>query len=224
MDQLVASAIAHWGPRFTTNGVTVADFTRITDGIERWDDWCTAWSDAGAVHEVLGRDALEQGRYRSAGTHLAQAAVYHHFAKFVFVVDPAQMRAAHSRAVACLSDALPHLDPPGRRVEIPFEGSRLVAVLRVPNARPHGDGPHPVVLLLPGLDSTKEELGSTEQTFLDRGLATFTLDGPGQGEAEYDLRICGDWSPVAEAVWTVLGRIEELDRSRLGVWGVSLAG
>ena len=57
-----------------------------------------------------------------AGEHLAQAAVYFHFAKFVFVVDPDQMRAAHQRAVACLDDALPHLDPPGRRVEIPFEG------------------------------------------------------------------------------------------------------
>lgn len=219
-DQLVASAVAHWGPRFTTNGVTVADFEKVTSQVERWDDWCAAWTRAGARHEDLGRAALAEGRYRSAGGHLAQAAVYHHFAKFVFVVDPAQMRDAHARAVACLSDALPHLDPPGRRVEIPFEGSRLVAVLRLPR----GAGPHPVVLMVPGLDSTKEELGVTEQTFLDRGLATFTVDGPGQGEAEYDLRIRGDWAPVAEAVWDALGEVPDVDRSRLAVWGVSLGG
>lgn len=219
-DQLVASAIAHWGPRFTTNGVTVADFARVTSGLERWADWCAAWSAVGAEHEQLGRDALAEGRTRSAGEHLAQAAVYHHFAKFVFVVDPEQMRAAHARAVACLDDALPHLDPPGRRVELPFEGSRLVAVLRFPV----GEGPHPVVVLVPGLDSTKEELRSTEATFLDRGLATFTVDGPGQGEAEYDLRIRGDWGPVAETIWEALGDLPGLDRSRLGVWGVSLGG
>ena len=29
-DPRVASAISHWGPRFTTNGVTVADFARVT--------------------------------------------------------------------------------------------------------------------------------------------------------------------------------------------------
>ena len=29
IDDRVASAISHWGPRFTTNGVTVADFQRI---------------------------------------------------------------------------------------------------------------------------------------------------------------------------------------------------
>ena len=53
------------------------------------------------------------------------------------------------------------------------------------------------MLLLSGLDSTKEELRSTEQTFLDRGLATFSVDGPGQGEAEYDLPIRGDWAAPA---------------------------
>jgi dipeptidyl aminopeptidase/acylaminoacyl peptidase len=220
MDDLVSSAVAHWGPRFTTNGVTVSDFERVTRGVERWEDWCAAWSAAGASHEELGRTALEDGRYRSAGAHLAQAAVYHHFGKFVFVVDPQQMRAAHERSVACLTDALPHLDPPGRRVRIPFEESHLVAVLRVPRAA----GPQPVVVLVPGLDSTKEELGSTEQTFLDRGLATFTLDGPGQGEAEHDLRIRGDWAPVAEAVWDALGDLPEVDRGRVAVWGVSLGG
>ena len=220
MDELVTSAVAHWGPRFTVNGVTVADFERVTAGVERWSDWCAAWVAAGSEHETLGRDALAEGRLRSAGEHLAQASVYHHFGKFVFVEDLDQMRAAHARAVACLDAALPHLDPPGRRVEIPFEGSRLVAVLRVPA----GDGPHPVVVLVPGLDSTKEELRSTEETFLVRGLATFTIDGPGQGEAEYDLRIRGDWSPVAETLWSAIGEIPELDCGRLGVWGVSLGG
>lgn len=219
-DELVASAIAHWGPRFTTNGVTVADFHRVTDRVERWQDWCSAWSAVGAEHEQLGREALAEGLTRSAGEHLARAAVYHHFAKFVFVVDPDQMRAAHARAVACLDDALPHLDPPGRRLEVPFEDARLVAVVRVPE----GEGPHPVVVMLPGLDSTKEELRSTEETFLSRGLATFSLDGPGQGEAEYDLPIRGDWAPVAEAVWSAVGGLPELDRDRLGVWGVSLGG
>ena len=48
------------------------------------------------------------------------------------------------------------------------------------------------MLLVPGLDSTKEEFRSTEELFLERGLATF-IDGPGQGEAEYDLPIRGDW-------------------------------
>ena len=220
MDELVASAVAHWGPRFTVNGVLPSDFDRVTRDLDHWDDWCAAWSAVGAEHEDLGRTALAEERLRSAGEHLARAAVYHHFAKFVFVADLGQMRAAHDRAVSCLDDALPYLDPPGTRIEMPFEAGRLVGVLRLPR----GPGPHPVVLLLPGLDSTKEELGSTERTFLDRGLATLSVDGPGQGEAEYDVPIRGDWAPVAELLWDVLGQLPEVDRDRLAVWGVSLGG
>jgi 2,6-dihydroxypseudooxynicotine hydrolase len=220
MDERVASAVSHWGPRFTVNGVTAADFERVVSGLEDWADWCAAWVARGSDHEALGREALAEGRTRSAGEHLARAAVYFHFAKFVFVEDPAQMREAHQRAVACYTDALPHLDPPGRRVEMPFEDGRLVGVLRLPRSA----GPHPVVVLLPGLDSTKEELTSTEETFLVRGLATLSVDGPGQGEAEYSLPIRGDWAPVAETLWETLGTLPEVDRTRLGVWGVSLGG
>jgi len=219
-DPRVLSAIAHWGPRFTTNGVTVWDFERITRSLTRWQDWCAAWSRVAEEHEALGRSALDDGRLLSAGQHLSQAAVYYHFGKFVFVEDLAQMRRAHEATVRCHSDALPHLDPPGVRIDIPFEGTKLVGVLRLPS----GDGPHPLVILLPGLDSTKEELRSTEETFLARGLGTLSVDGPGQGEAEYDLAIRGDWSGPAEAILSALSGIPAVDRSRLGVWGVSLGG
>jgi dienelactone hydrolase len=220
MDERLASAISNWAPRFTTNGVTVSDFERVTAGLSGWDGWCAAWSEVAAEHEQLGRVALAEDRRRSAGEHLAQAAVYYHFGKFLFVHDMARLRGAHAAAVRCLDAALPLLDPPGRRVEIPFDGARLVGVLRLPP----GDGPHPAVVLIPGLDSAKEEFRSTERLFLDRGLATFSVDGPGQGEAEYELPIRADWEKPGGAILDALAAQPGVDGSRLGVWGVSLGG
>jgi dipeptidyl aminopeptidase/acylaminoacyl peptidase len=220
VDERVAMAVSHWAPRFTMNGVTAGDFERITGSLRSWDGWCAAWSEVAAEHEQLGRDALAAGRELSAGAHLAQAAVYYHFAKFLFVDDLAQMRAAHEKAVRCLDDALPYLDPPGRRVEIPFSGAKLVGILR----EPAGEGPHPVMIMIPGLDSTKEELRSTEDLFLQRGIATFSVDGPGQGEAEYDLAIRGDWEVPGAAIVDRLLAEPSLDGDRIGVWGVSLGG
>src|ERR1700751_878026 len=126
VDERVAMAISHWAPRFTMNGVTAGDFERITGGLDSWDDWCAAWSSVAAEHERLGRDAALRNQDLSAGAHLARAAVYYHFAKFLFVNDMDQMRTAHRAAVRCLDDALPYLDPPGRRIEIPVGGPRLV--------------------------------------------------------------------------------------------------
>ncbi|MGO9081101.1 MAG: alpha/beta hydrolase family protein [Streptosporangiaceae bacterium] len=219
-DGRLAAAIAHWAPRFVAAGVYPGDFAEITGALESWDDWCRGWSQAASVHAGLGRQALEQGRTRSAGGHLAQAAVYYHFAKFLFVQDPAQLRTAHAAAVQCLTAALPHLDPPGIRLEIPFGGAVLAGVLR----RPPGPGPHPAVLLVPGLDSAKEEFGAVEQLFLDRGLATLSADGPGQGEAEYDLPIRPDWEVPGAAILDALAAQPGIDPGRIGVWGVSLGG
>jgi dienelactone hydrolase len=220
IDERVASAIAHWKPRFTANGVAPPDFEVITGQLERWEDWCEAWSAMGATHESLGREALAAGRRRSAGAHLAQAAVYFHFAKFVFVDALDQMERAHISAVRCLNDALPYLDPPGERHEIPFEGASLFGVLRRPQPR----GTWPAVVLIPGLDSTKEEFRPTEALFLERGLATFSIDGPGQGEAEYDLAIRGDWEVPGAAIVEHLAAQPGIDGDRIGLWGVSLGG
>ena len=158
-DSRLTAAISHWAPRFTAGGVDPGDFGRITSTLTRWDDWCAAWCRAAAEHEQLGRRALAEGRTRSGGGHLAMAAVYYHFAKFLFVQDMSQLRTAHQAAVRCLGAALPYLDPPGTRLEIPFDGALIAAVLR----RPHGPGPHPAVVLIPGLDSAKEEFGRVEQ-------------------------------------------------------------
>jgi dienelactone hydrolase len=220
VDDRLASAISHWAPRFTTNGVTAGDFARITSSIEHWSAWCQAWSAVASEHEALGDEAHDGKRMRSAGAHYAQAATYYHFAKFVFVEDLDQMRRAHASAVRCLMRALPYLDPPGERIEIPFETGRIVGVLRLPP----GQAPYPAVLMVPGLDSTKEELRSTEELFLQRGLATLSIDGPGQGEAEYDLPIRGDWEVPGRAVLDWLTARPEIAADRIAVWGVSLGG
>lgn len=140
------------------------------------------------------------------------------------------MKTAHAHSVTCLTDALPYLDPPGERHEIPFGNGALVGILRRPSRDRLGGiagtkpSPHPVVVLVPGLDSTKEEFAPTEDLFLERGLATFSVDGPGQGEAEYDLAIRGDWEVPGAAIVNHLSAQGDLDTGRIGLWGVSLGG
>ncbi|HVB52275.1 MAG TPA: alpha/beta fold hydrolase [Acidimicrobiales bacterium] len=220
VDVLLQTAVANWEPRFCSNGVDASDYSRITKDLERWDDWCAAWCKGAEVHLELAKAALAKGNLRTAGEFYARAATYFHFGKFLFVHDLDQAKAAHARAVDALNKATPLFVPPARREEIAFEGSTLVALFRVPDT----NGPHPTVILIPGLDSTKEEFREVERAFLDRGMATFALDGPGQGEAEWTLAIRPEWDQVGEAVFNHLRVMADVDSSRLGVWGVSLGG
>jgi 2,6-dihydroxypseudooxynicotine hydrolase len=219
-DSRVETAITHWAGRFISNGVPLFDFQEITQDLTHWDEWCAAWSERAGVHEAAGRKALAEGLTVSAGEHLERASVLYHFGKFLFVNDMDQMRAAHVKAVGCRIMALPHLDPPGERVEIPFEGGTLAGVLRKPRdvANP------PVMIMCVGLDSTKEEMGTNEANFLKRGIATLAFDGPGQGEAEYDLPIRGNYETAVTAIADWIETRDDLDADRMGLWGVSMGG
>src|SRR5882672_11249265 len=219
-DARVTSAIAHWAPRFVANGVSLTDFEEVTASISSWGDWCGAWSERAASHEELGRDALARGKLISAGEHLQRAGIYYHFGEFLFVHDIPQMKAAHLKAVACRALALPHLQPPGERVTIPYEGKALYGILRKPN----GVAKPPVLVMAVGLDSAKEETEAYERPYLDRGIATLVFDGPGQGEGEYDFPVRGDYEVVVKAVVDTVMTRGDLDTSRIGLWGVSLGG
>ena len=219
-DERVEIAIHHWAPRFVASGVPLADFEDVTTGISRWDEWCSAWSARGAVHEALGRDALGAGSRLSAGEHLTRAAMCYHFGKFMFVHDLEQMKRAHRKVIECRAAALPLIPFPGERVEMPYQDRRLAGTLR----KPAGGGRLPVVVMCVGLDSTKEEMDGYENIFLARGMATLSFDGPGQGEAEYDIPIRGDYEVAVAAVVDYIGTRADLDAGRIGLWGVSLGG
>lgn len=219
-DAQLQSALAHWAPRLIANGIPLADFQDVTASLESWEGWCRAWVARGEVHEQLGEADLARGWRLSAGEHFTRAAVCHHFAKFVFVEDLEQMRWAHLKAVAARRRALPLIAPPGEAVDIPYEGGSLKGELRLPAGavRP------PVVVMCMGLDSCKEEMDAYERNFLDRGMATLAFDGPGQGEAEYDHAIRGDYEVPVAAVFDWLGARGDIDAGRAALWGVSLGG
>jgi len=219
-DKRIEIAIHSWGPRFVSSGVPLTDFEEVTAGISRWDEWCEAWSARAAIHEELGRKSLDEGCKLSAGEHLTRAALLYHFGKFMFVHDLEQMKRAHRKVIECRQLALPHLPFPGERVEIPYQAKHLAATLR----KARGSGRQPVVVMCVGLDSTKEEMDVYENIFLSRGMATLTFDGPGQGEAEYDIPIRGDYEVAVKAVADYIQTRADLDAERIGLWGVSLGG
>jgi dipeptidyl aminopeptidase/acylaminoacyl peptidase len=227
-DARVAAATAHWAARFTANGTDYGDFAATVRRITRWDDWCREWGITAARYEDLARQAEEAGNQQTAGGAWRRAALAWHWGKFVFVDHPDEQRAAHDRAVACYRRGAAALAPPAEPVLVPYAGTALPAYLRRPVPRaPAGPGeasPPPVVIMVPGLDSTKEELQATAEYFLARGLATIAIDGPGQGESEYHLPIEPAYEKVATAVVDYLAGRGDVDGGAVGLFGVSLGG
>ena len=219
-DARVQAAIDHWASRLIANGVDFNDFRRVTGSLERWDDWLGAWTHTADGHREQAERAREAGHGLSAGEAFLRAAVAYHFAKFVWVVDVERNRAATEQAVAALTAAHQHLDPSFERVEAPLDGASIVGNLRRPSGAEHP----PLVVLIPGLDSTKEEFFHWENVFLARGMATLSMDGPGQGESSFALDIRPDYEVAVAAMLDAVAGRRDVDLERVGAAGVSMGG
>jgi len=225
-DDKVETVVAHWLPRFLANGIDWFDLQRTLDRVDDWASWAPAWANTAGAYERLGREALAAGHGVTAAEHLRRSALTLHFAQFVLTEEPAHRRALQQRMVDTYAVAAPLLDPPAQRVEIPYgDRGRVVGYLR----RPRGDRPAGLAVLVPGLESTKEQFSTYEPFFLRRGVATLSVEGPGQGECGFtvpfrDVEYAAAMTAVATALQEAAHGVAGVDPHRVVVVGTSFGG
>jgi len=219
-DPKIIAAVSHWSYRFVSNGIHLSDFNDVANSVSVWDDWCPAWEEKGRMHAELAEKSISSDFLLSAGTHYNTAAVCCHFGKFLFVHDEEVMKKTHKLAIEYHRKSLKLQNPIAERVKIDWDGLEMIGNLR----KPSNVSNPPIVIMVMGLDSAKEEMETNERVFLDRGMATLSFDGPGQGESEYTSIICPEYEKPVTAVIDFIEKRDDLDSSRIGVWGVSLGG
>ncbi|HJU81137.1 MAG TPA: alpha/beta fold hydrolase [Acidimicrobiia bacterium] len=219
-DPQVQEVLDIWAARFLHGQIELGDLTTTVGRIKGWSDWGPEWMKTGQGHEELGETAWAEGRRLSAVSHFVSAARCYHLSYFLSVDD----EEAHSRGLAkmleCHDRVLPYMEPAVAKIAIPFLGADLSGLLSIPA----GEGPHPLVILLPGLDSTKEQRHGGRGSLLRRGMAVLSLDGPGQGEISLKLPIRHDYEVAVSAAIDLLNDDDRIDASRVGLIGASLGG
>jgi 2,6-dihydroxypseudooxynicotine hydrolase len=209
--------------RMLSDGIPFADIRAAEEiAAEGSDvDWFDLWMARADFYEDLGSAAVDAGNSLSGGQWLWNASLSAHYAQFMWFHDPGRREAGQRRKVELFDRAAPHLSPPGERVEIPCGDAKIPGYLRLPAA---ASSPLPCVVLIGGLESTKEESHLFEDLCLARGMATFAFDGPGQGELYFDVKLGPDFERYTSAVLDRLVERDELDAERFGVLGRSLGG
>lgn len=147
---------------------------------------------------------------------------YYRMARFP-VPNTAAKKAAYRASVNNYVKASRYFDPPLERVVIPFEGRKgegkeIRAYLRIPRGLER-----PAVLINhAGVDVFKEEQCLIEPAFLERGIATFSMDMAGTGESPVLGSLEGEriYSPVI----SYLQNRGDVDGSRVGILGMSFGG
>lgn len=223
--EFTEESLSKWTPRFVANGIDYNDLVRIRGEIDDWSEWLGTFESFGEEHVTLGEQAEERGDYLSAGEHFVRASMYFHFGSYVWHEDADLRDPVHALAVETYRRGSEYLRPEFHRLEAPApEGEfRIPANLHVPD---DANGDVPLVLLLPGSDSIKEELLAYGRSLLDRDLAILAMDGPGQGETRFHQGMTPEYHRFASAVLDHVQHVDPdgVDVSTIGVYGVSLGG
>ena len=141
------------------------------------DVWGEEWGKIGSKYESLAEEQQRQGRSKEAGATYYLAYEYFRIGRYPVPSSPEKMN-CYKGALRTFLKAAPTMEPPLERVEIPFEGKKVVGYLQIPK---ESDRP-PVVMHWGGVDGWKEDRRSNSDGLLRMGLACFTIDMPGAGE------------------------------------------
>ena len=225
MDDRLESMYRRFTWRILSNYVTPWEFEQLKAEITGYEQWCGAWSCHAQEHVARGDEALAAGHRRTAADSYLRGALAYHWASFVFTHDQAQFRAALEAMAAAWAKAAPLLSPPMQILAVPFENITLNGYLRLPAGPGSAStGPAPIVLLLPGADSAKEELFNLGDHMVARGLAVAAFDGPGQGIVSCDAKLRPDQEVAVRAILDMLIARPDLDGARVAVGGISYGG
>jgi dienelactone hydrolase len=179
---------------------------------------------ADRVSSMAEVDAM-RGRLLSAGAKFRRAAVYYATAERMHAPRAADREALYKKMLATFDKFVAHSGEPVERVDIPYQGRRLAALLV--KARSAGE-PAPCMVHFDGFDAFKEilYLNGMAEALGRRGISTLIVDQPGVGEA---LRVDGiTVEPRAElpaaACVDYLEKRAEIDSSRIGMMALSMGG
>mgnify|MGYP000029446735 CR=1 FL=1 len=207
--------------RFVVGGITPRQLAATLARIRTIRSWPVAWVRTARSYLNQARTGRRSGDLAIAAEQQRSAALCYHFAHIFELENLERRRRLYRRAARLFRDVAPHLAPPAFPVEVDWRGTPLPGYLRLPES---SSRPAPLVVLLNGSSTVKEETIGWATPFLQRGLAVLALDTPGSGEA-WDLALAAPGQEdIAEAIIDFTSRVPELDSRKVSLLGVSLRG
>lgn len=178
------------------------------------DEWAAGFSRV-ADRYMKQATLIETGDRAQINALLVKAWRLYSFARWPVPASPGKQK-AYRRALEAFLEHAKFMDPPLEVVRIPFEGSEIVAYLRLPK---NPKGPVPVVIAISGLDSRKEDLTENFGAILPHGIGFIGVDSPGTGQSP--IRAGETAEREFSRVIDYLQTRPEVDKTRIGVDGQS---
>ncbi len=209
-------------------GECLATARRITDG--DFESWYTEWNATARHFQGVADQALAQHHLVTARDAYYRAATYFRTAEFFLHGDPTDPRiiatwreSREAFVAAAKLDTRVHFEA----VWIRYDKTKLPGYFfAAKSGSPYRPEKRPLLIIQTGFDGCQEELHPYAVAAVERGYNVLTFEGPGQGQV---IRVQGlpfrpDWEHVVRQIVDYAVSRPDVDRHRIGLWGISLGG
>jgi dienelactone hydrolase len=219
-----SAAVEQESSRILFEGAVPADLMRVLSRVEEETDWISQWRELADAEEAAARAAREQGWTTTARERYIRAAYYTRLAHYFLMRDCDErntlVAAAGERYRQGILDGQLRIEA----VKVPYGGRAASGYLHLPVPAPVRPS---CVVCIPGLGHTKESMHAWCTEGTRRGLAVFTGDGPGYGDAR---ALRGErlgfaaFDDYLDGVLTLLAQDDRVDGRRVGLLGDCFGG
>jgi esterase/lipase len=201
----------------------VADFRTVGMRVKKFADMHREFAAAARRREIKAENFEKQERLISARESYFIAAMLYSAARWPIFENNDLSIDYNRRMVACYDKFAAFMNRPIERIEVPFAGKVLPGYLHLPREPKPGEK-FPLVVGIDGMDGSKEIMCSMYgDKFLERGMANFIYDGPGQGECTIsELHVTEtNHMDAAVAIYERLIQHPHIDKDHICIWGIS---
>jgi len=181
------------------------------------DEWAAAWSAIGDRYENRAKSEEEAKNSDAARDDYFWAFRYYTVARWP-VPNSSGKQKAYQNALAAFRNYGRFLDPPVEIVHIPFEGKEIAGYIRLPK----DVRPAPVVFMINGTDSRKEDEVQGRDAMFRGGIGVVAIDMPGTGESPIKADVGSE--RMFSRVLDYLASRPDVDSKGIVAWGVSYGG
>lgn len=201
-----------------------SDLQEVCRRIGKFVDIPREFARAAARREEQGWQAEADGHLPEARDHYYIAACFYTNAMWAVYEDGNPRRLGwQEKKRACYDKFILYAGRSIERVELPYQGKSIQALLHLPTGIKAGEKV-PCIMYIPGMDGVKEDTPATGDPFIEHGFAVLAIDGPGQGETRERGITCtaSNYADAGKLACDYLARRPEIDAERIGIMGSSM--
>ena len=181
------------------------------------DEWAAAWSAIGDRYNTRAQSEAAAKNNDAARDDFFWAFKYYTAARWP-VPNSSGKQKAYLNALAAFRNYGRFLDPPVEIIHVPFEGKEISGYVRLPK----DVRPAPVVFMINGTDSRKEDEVQGRDSLFRSGIGVVAIDMPGTGESPVKADLGSE--RIFSRVLDYLATRPDVDNKRIVAWGVSYGG